>query len=85
MVGNEVKISYYKEGKTHSVTIKPAKLLVIEGQHVFMDCDANKHLNSLLNLRVFIDSDSDVRLSRRIFRDTQDYHISLNDSITNYL
>lgn len=38
-----------------------------------------------MDCKVFIDSDSDVRLSRRIFKDTQDDQIPLNDSIDNYL
>lgn len=38
-----------------------------------------------MDCKVFIDSDSDVRLSRRIYKDTQDDGIDLNDSINNYL
>lgn len=38
-----------------------------------------------LDCKVFIDSDSDVRLSRRIFKDTQDDGVDLNESINNYL
>lgn len=41
--------------------------------HQYMDC------------KIFIDSDSDVRLSRRIFKDTQDNGMDLNESINNYL
>ena len=38
-----------------------------------------------ISSKIFIDSDSDVRLSRRIYIDTQDRGMDLNDSIQNYL
>ena len=38
-----------------------------------------------MDCKVFIDSDSDVRLSRRIYKDTQDDGVDLNVSINNYL
>lgn len=62
--------------------MKPSKLLVIEGNHIFMD---KLPVQKYLDCKVFIDSDSDVRLSRRIFKDTQDDGVDLNDSINNYL
>ena len=39
----------------------------------------------MINTKIFIDSDPDVRLSRRIYKDTQDERISLDNSIQNYL
>jgi uridine kinase len=36
-------------------------------------------------VKVFIDSDSDVRLSRRVFQDTQENKKDLNESVANYL
>ena len=65
--------------------LKPAKVLVLEGSHVFMNREVTKNLSSLINLRVFIDSDSDVRLSRRVFQDTQEGKKDLNESVSNYL
>ncbi len=38
-----------------------------------------------MDCKVFVDSDSDVRLSRRIYKDTQDDGVDLNTSIDNYL
>lgn len=60
---------YEEKGKTFK--LKPAKLLVIEGMHIFMNAQVTKNVSSLINLKVFIDSDSDVRLSRRVYQDTQ--------------
>lgn len=45
--------------------------MVIEGSHIFMSPEITKNLSTLINLKVFIDSDSDVRLSRRVYQDTQ--------------
>lgn len=42
-------------------------------------------ISQYMDCKVFIDSDSDIRLSRRIYKDTQDDNIDLNDSIDNYL
>lgn len=42
-------------------------------------------IQQYMDCKVFIDSDSDVRLSRRIYKDTQDDNVELNDSIKNYL
>jgi uridine kinase len=36
MIGNEVDIAYSKGGQEATVHLKPAKLLVIEGSHIFM-------------------------------------------------
>lgn len=57
------------------ITLKPSKLLVLEGNHIFMQ---NLHICDYMDCKVFIDSDSDVRLSRRIYKDTQDDNIDLN-------
>ena len=65
--------------------IKPAKLLVISGSHIFMNAETTENLSTLINLKVFIDSDSDVRLSRRIYQDTQEKNMELNRSVSNYL
>ncbi len=85
LIGNEVEVKYQKNGQELTTRIKPAKLLVIEGSHIFMSNEVTKNLSSLINLRVFIDSDSDVRLSRRVYQDTIELKKELNWSINNYL
>jgi uridine kinase len=42
-------------------------------------------IQQYMDCKVFVDSDADVRLSRRIYKDTQDDGIDLNVSIDNYL
>ncbi len=50
-----------------------------------MSNEVTKNLSTLINLRVFIDSDSDIRLSRRVYQDTIENKKDLNWSINNYL
>lgn len=64
------------------MVLKPNKLLILEGNHVFMQ---DLPIQKYMDCKVFIDSDSDVRLSRRIYKDTQDDKVPLNESIDNYL
>lgn len=85
LIGNEIEVSYQRNGEELKVVVKPAKLLIIEGSHIFMSNEVTKNLSSLINLKVFIDSDSDVRLSRRVYQDTIDNKRDLGWSINNYL
>jgi uridine kinase len=85
LIGNEIEINYQRNGEDLKVSIKPAKLLIIEGSHIFMNNEITKNLSTLINLKVFIDSDSDIRLSRRVYQDTIDNKRDLNWSINNYL
>ena len=50
-----------------------------------MNPEITSNLSTLINLKVFIDSDSDVRLSRRVYQDTQERNMDLNSSVTKYL
>ena len=58
--------------KTHSrLTRKepvfPTAVLILEGIHVFSD----KRLRDIIDVKIFLDIDDDLRLSRRILRDVQ--------------
>ena len=57
----------FSKNKRNSYTIdlKPAKVIVFEGILAFYD----KRMRDLMDLKLFIDLDDDIRLSRRIFRD----------------
>ena len=57
----------FSKNKRNSYTIdlKPAKIIVFEGILAFYD----KRMRELMDLKLFIDLDDDIRLSRRIFRD----------------
>lgn len=49
--------------------IKPSDVIIIEGHLIF----CNEELRSRMDLRVFIDTDDDVRLSRRVLKMSRKY------------
>lgn len=49
-------------------TVNPKQVLIIEG----ILCLSNKELRDLMDIKVFVDCDSDIRLSRVIKRDIQE-------------
>ena len=60
--------------------VLPAPLVFIEGLHV-LDHDL---LRGLLSVKVFVDTDDDVRLARRIVRDTRERGRQLDDILDQY-
>ncbi|MDO5716436.1 MAG: uridine kinase [Tissierellia bacterium] len=48
-------------------TIEPKEVILVEGNHIL----SSEHIRSLLDLKVFIDTSSDVRLIRLILREIQ--------------
>ena len=67
--GQEVAkpIYSYKESvrMPETTTVRPAQLIVIEGILVM----ENERLRELMDVRIFVDTDDDVRLMRRLRRD----------------
>ena len=72
-------------GQPRTLKLNPAKLLVLEGSHIFMSAAVTQNISKMINLKIFIDSDSDVRLSRRVFQDTQEMKKDSIWSVNNYL
>ena len=64
-----------------TVTIKPARVLVIEGILIF----AERELCREMDIKLFVDADADVRIIRRIVRDVRDRGRSLESVIDQYL
>ena len=64
-----------------TMTVKPTKVIIIEGILVF----ENKELCSLMDIKIFVDTDADVRILRRITRDMRDRGRSLESVISQYL
>ena len=48
-----------------TIRIEPKKVIIVEGILIF----ENRHLRELMDIRIFVDTDADVRLCRRIKRD----------------
>lgn len=61
--------------------ISPSKVILIEGILVLED----KKIRDITDTKVFIDADSDVRLQRRILRDTKERGRSLESVLEQYI
>ena len=64
-----------------TVTVKPARVIIVEGILIF----ENKELCNLMDIKVFVDADADVRILRRIVRDVRDRGRSLESVVNQYL
>ena len=64
-----------------TVTVRPARVLVIEGILIF----AEPELCAEMDIKLFVDTDADVRILRRIVRDVRDRGRSLDSVVKQYL
>jgi len=64
-----------------TVTVEPAKVIIVEGILLF----ENQRLLELFDIKVFVDTDADVRIIRRILRDVKERGRSLDSVIQQYL
>ena len=62
-------------------TVKPAKVLVVEGILIFAD----RELCDQMDIKIFVDTDADVRILRRILRDVEERGRSLESVVDQYL
>ena len=63
------------------MTICPTKVIIIEGILIF----ENKFLRDLMDIKIFVDTDADVRILRRILRDVKERGRSLDSVVSQYL
>ncbi|WP_105176242.1 MULTISPECIES: uridine kinase [Clostridium] len=66
---------------TETVMIKAAKVIIVEGILIF----ENQELCDLMDIKVFVDTDADVRIIRRLLRDVQERGRNLDSVINQYL
>ncbi len=64
-----------------TVEVKPSKVIIVEGILIF----ENKELRDLFDIKVFVDTDADVRILRRILRDVNERGRTLESVVTQYL
>ena len=64
-----------------TITIAPNKVIIVEGILIF----ENKDLCDLMDIRIFVDTDADLRIIRRIQRDVMERARSLESVINQYL
>ncbi len=67
--------------RAESTTVEPADVVVIDGILLFVD----ERVRDLCDIKVFVDADADVRLIRRIERDTHVRGRPLDEIIEQYL
>lgn len=63
------------------VPVKPSKVIIIDGILIF----ENKELRDLMDIKVYVDTDADVRLARRILRDVRQRGRSMESVIDQYI
>ena len=71
--------------RTHSridktTLIKPSKIIIVEGILIF----ENEQLRKLMDIKIFVDTDADIRILRRIERDIKERGRSLESIILQY-
>ncbi len=64
-----------------TVQLIPRKVIIVEGILIF----ENEALRNLMDIKIFVDTDADVRLCRRIKRDVNKRGRSLESVLTQYL
>ncbi|KAK3413116.1 hypothetical protein EUGRSUZ_I01725 [Eucalyptus grandis] len=83
-LGQEVSIPSY-DFKSHKSTeaackVNPSDVIILEGILVLHD----PRVRDLMNMKIFVDTDSDIRLARRIQRDTIERGRDIQDVLDQY-
>ena len=65
---------------SESVSVKPSKVIIVDGILIF----ENKELRDLMDIKVYVDTDADIRLARRILRDVCERGRTMQSVITQY-
>ena len=67
--------------RSNEVTrIEPSRVIIVEGILIF----ENEALRDLMDIRIFVDTDADIRLCRRVKRDVNKRGRSLESVLTQY-
>ena len=64
-----------------TVEVRPTKVVIVEGILIFQ----NKALRDLLDIKIFVETDADVRILRRALRDVEERGRSLESVVNQYL
>ncbi len=83
--GNTIKCPVYDYSihnrTAETIEIKPSRVVILEGILIFQD----KELCNQLDIKIFVDTDADVRILRRIVRDVRDRGRNLESVVDQYL
>lgn len=64
-----------------TVRVEPARVILVEGILIF----ENQPLRELMDIKIFVDTDADTRILRRILRDVKERGRSLDSVVNQYL
>lgn len=64
-----------------TILVRPTRVIIVEGILIFHD----RKLRSLMDIKLYVDADADVRILRRIQRDVKERGRSLDSVISQYL
>lgn len=65
---------------SQKIKVSPAKVIIIDGILIL----ENKELRELMDMKVFVDTDDDVRLARRLVRDVQERGRDMDSVLKQY-
>ena len=65
---------------SETLLIEPSKVIIVDGILIF----ENEELRNIMDIKVFVDTDADIRLARRILRDVRDRGRSMESVISQY-
>ena len=73
--------SFVEHNRTDErVLVKPSKVIIVDGILIF----ENKELRDFMDIKVFVDTDADLRLARRILRDVCERGRTMQSVIDQY-
>lgn len=64
-----------------TIEVKPTRVIIVEGILIFAD----PALRDLMDIKVFVDTDADVRILRRVMRDVKERGRTLDSVVNQYL
>ena len=71
-------VNHQREEET--VKVIPKKVIIVDGILIF----ENKDLRDMMDIKIFVDTDADIRFIRRLLRDVKERGRSLDSVVTQY-
>ena len=82
--GNSIDRPVYSfvnhEREKDTVKIEPKKVIIVDGILIF----ENKALRDMMDIKIFVDTDADIRFIRRLIRDVNDRGRTLDSVVNQY-
>lgn len=71
-------VNHNREKET--IEVKPKKIIIVEGILIF----ENKELANMMDIKIYVDTDSDIRFIRRLVRDVSERGRTIDSVISQY-